>query len=248
MLYHSIALQLGEFLPSQARIFSLDIYRAIAVFLMVIFHFTYDLHHFGFSGIDTTKVAFWLNLRTFIVTMFMSAVGMSLYIVYARHFNLQKYKKRLILLGGASTIVSIATYIIFPKTWIYFGVLHMIFIASAIGPFFVKKPNISGVLGLMIIGLYLAGFRMTPLFELLQAPLHLPLRRTEDLASFVPWFGVVLLGIFIMHHQLMQKIKIPENKFTKKLAWVGQNTLAIYIIHQPVLFALLGPLAYFLHK
>lgn len=215
---------------------------------MLIFHFTYDLHHFGFSDTDTTKVVFWLYLRTFIVTLFMSAVGMSLYIVYAKTFNLKKYKKRLILLAGASSIVSLATYVIFPKTWIYFGVLHMIFVASLIGPFFVKKPNFSGFLGLIIVGIYLAGFRMTALFKLLQEPLHLPLYRTEDLASFVPWFGVVLIGIFIMHHQLIQKIPIRENKFTKRLAWIGQNTLAIYIIHQPVFFALLGPLAYFLQK
>lgn len=226
------------------RHLNLDLYRALAVVFMVIFHFTYDLHFFSFIELNTTEIEFWIYFRTFIVAMFMSAVGMSLYLVYSKTFNLYKYKKRLLLLGTVSLLISIVTYFIFPQSWIYFGVIHMIFIASLLGPLFVKKPNISGVLGVFIVVLYLLGYRMTPLFELLQGILHLPPVYTEDLAPFIPWFGVVLLGIWTMHHNLISNVKIPKNPTTQKLAFIGKHTLFIYLTHQVILFALLGSISY----
>lgn len=226
------------------RSLNLDIYRALAVLFMVIFHFTYDLNYFGFIELKTTQSPFWIHFRTLIVTMFMSAVGMSFYIVYHESFHLKKYIKRLQLLGLTSLIISIVTYFIFPKSWIYFGVIHMIFLSSIIGPFFAKKPNISGVLGVGIIVLYLLGYRLTPLFELLQAPLYLPKYHTEDLAPMIPWFGVILLGIFAMHYKLIEVIKIKESLFTKRVAFIGKHTLFIYLIHQVILFAILGAIAY----
>ncbi len=229
----------------QNRLLALDLYRALGVVLMVLFHFTYDLHHFGFIETDTTQVPFWIYLRTIIVVLFMSAVGMSLYLVYANRYDKQKHIRRLALLAMASTAISIVTYLIFPHSWIYFGVLHMIFVASLIGPLFTRIPNISGALGVLIITLYTTKtLSMYPLFELLQIPLHLPPHHTEDLAPFIPWFGVVLIGIFIMHHGCLQKIILPQTKVIEKITWLGRHSLAIYLIHQPLLFAILAPLAY----
>jgi len=226
------------------RLLNLDLYRAMAVVLMVVFHFTYDLHFFGFIELNTTKVAFWIYFRTFIVALFMSAAGMSLYLVYHTGLNVSKYKKRLLLLAVVSLIISLVTYLMFPQSWIYFGVIHMIFVASVLGPFFAKKPNLSGVLGVFIVALYLLGYRMTPLFELLQDILFLPPYYTEDLAPFIPWFGVVLLGVWAMHHRLLYIVKVPENPAIQKLAYIGKHTLFIYLIHQPVLFSILGSLSY----
>ena len=227
-----------------SRLLNLDLYRGLAVLFMILFHFTYDLNHFGFIDLDTTRVTFLVYLRTFIVALFMSAVGMSLYLVYHKKFDPSKYTKRLLILGSVSLLISLVTYLRFPNTWIYFGVIHMIFIASIIGPFFVKKPNLSGVLGVLIVAVYQLGYRMTPLFDLMQESLSLPLHHTEDLAPFVPWFGVVLLGVWAMHHRLIEKVVIPSNPGTQKIAFIGRHTLIIYLVHQPIFFALLGGLSY----
>lgn len=228
----------------QNRLLTLDLYRTLAVILMVLFHFTYDLHLFGFITTDTTQVPFWVHLRTFIVALFMSAVGMSLYLAYANRYDRQKHIRRLGLLAVASVLVSIVTYIIFPDTWIYFGVLHMIFVASLIGPLFTRIPNVSGAFGVLIITLYSTELlTMYPLFELLRLPLHLP-QHTEDIAPFIPWSGVVLMGIFIMHHGWLQQIILPKTKTTEKITWLGRHSLSIYLMHQPLLFAILAPLSY----
>ncbi len=229
----------------QNRLLTLDLYRALAVVLMVLFHFTYDLHLFGFIETDTTQVPFWVHLRTFIVTLFMSAVGMSLYLVYANRYDRHKHMRRLGLLAVASAVISIGTYIIFPNSWIYFGVLHMIFVASLIGPIFTRIPNISGALGVFIITIYSTELlTMQKLLEPLRLPLDLLPHHTEDLAPFIPWFGVVLMGIFIMHQGWLQKIILPKTKVTESITWLGQHSLAIYLIHQPLLFAILLPLSY----
>jgi uncharacterized membrane protein len=221
---------------------ALDLYRAAAIILMIIFHFTYDLNYFGFVELNTTRVPFWVHLRTFIVTLFMSAVGMSLYLAYAKRFDASKLLKRLLLLGAASTVITAGSLLMFPESWIYFGVLHMIFVASLIGVVFVRVPYLSGMLGIVVVALYATGsLNMHPLFDLLKAPLDLP-RHTEDLAPFIPWFGVVLIGIAVMKLNPFAHIRVPQNALTKKLAFAGRHSLLIYLVHQPVLFAFLGPL------
>jgi uncharacterized membrane protein len=219
---------------------ALDLYRSAAIILMIIFHFTYDLNYFGFIDLNTTRVPFWVHLRTFIVTLFMSAVGMSLYLAYAKRFDTSKLLKRLLLLGSASAVITVGSLYMFPDSWVYFGVLHMIFVASLIGVLFVRIPYVSALLGFVIVTLYATGtLTMHPLFELLKAPLQLP-RHTEDLAPFIPWFGVVLIGIAVMKLNPFEHIKAPQNALTKKLAFAGRHSLLIYLLHQPVLFAILG--------
>lgn len=226
--------------PSPPRLLALDLYRAAAIILMVIFHFTYDLNYFGFIELNTTRVPFWVHLRTFIVALFMSAVGMSLYLAYAKCFDVAKFGRRLLFLGSASAVITAGSLYMFPDSWIYFGVLHMIFVASLIGVLFVRIPYFSGVLGIVIVALYATDtLTMHSLFELLKGPLQLP-RHTEDLAPFIPWFGVVLIGIAVMKIDPFVFIKVPQNKLTKQLALAGRHSLLIYLLHQPVLFAILG--------
>jgi len=135
------------------RLLVLDLYRGIGIILMILFHLIYDLDYFHFITLDTANTPLWIHLRTFIVALFMSAVGMSLYLVYTQTFNRQKYIKRLLLLSAASAAISVVSYIMFADNWIYFGVLHMILVASVIGPFFTRLPNFSGMLGEWILGL-----------------------------------------------------------------------------------------------
>jgi len=224
----------------QQRSLNLDLYRALGIVLMVLFHLTYDLDYFGLISVDMTGVPFLIHLRTFIVAIFMSAVGMSLYIVYAKKFDRQKYLRRQVMLGAAAVMVSVVTYLLFPDTWVYFGVLHMILIASVLGPPFTQIPNISGFLGIVFIVLYATDLvTMHPLFVQLQPLLHLPAYHTEDLAPFIPWFGVVLLGIFIRHHGWLERLLLPRSERSIKLSWLGRHSLAIYLLHQPILFLLL---------
>lgn len=62
----------------------------------------------------------------------------------------------------------------------------------------------------------------------------------------LPWFGVSLLGVFvgrILYPQGMSRLVLPElaNALPiRSLRFLGQHTLLIYLIHQPILLGLLS--------
>ena len=136
---------------------SLDLIRGIAIIMMIMFHLIYDLNQFGYTNIPLSN--FWLTSywRYLIVFLFLNAVGISLVIAYADSFNLNKFIKRLALLGLAALLVSVGTYILFPDAWVYFGILHLIWTGTLIAIFFTQLPKISLFIATLI---FLFGFFM----------------------------------------------------------------------------------------
>ena len=226
------------------RIIGIDIFRGLAIVLMVIFHFCYDLNYFKFANIPLYSSDFWLNFRLVIVNMFLITAGMTLAIVHRNGIKLSSIKKRILILGGTSLLISIVTFFIFPYSWVYFGVIHFIFISSIIGLLFLRLPIISLFLSIAILIAYLFfNFNMHPIFNKIAPILHLPMRHTEDLVPFIPWFSATLLGIAIVG--LNWHTKIFKNKLFeadtiihKFLAYIGQRALLIYLLHQAILFAI----------
>jgi len=231
------------------RLQGLDIFRGYAILLMVIFHFSFDLNNFHIVDFDLKHGDFWRYFRFLIVSMFVFLAGISLYLAHQNSVDFKKVKKRLLILGGASTLVTIGSYTQFPNSWIYFGILHFFLFASLIGLLFLRLPKISFMLGLAIIlGYNFHLIDMHWLFKLLQEPLHLPLRYTEDLANVIPWFGVFLLGVsfanFQLHYKLFNNSFFnSKHKVNSTFAYLGKHSLLIYLVHQPILFSF-----FLLHK
>lgn len=231
------------------RYIQLDFIRGIAIVLMVIFHISFDLNNFHFITIDIYNhhSYFWFYFRMFIVTLFMSSVGISLYLAHHNHIDFQKVKKRFILLSAASVAISVASYITFAHSWIYFGVIHFVTIASLLALPFVALPTLSLIIGTIIIILFnMKIIDMHWLYSLTAQILHLP-QHTEDLVPLTPWFGVVLIGIFIGAKKLFLFPLPQKNQFIQKIAFLGKHSLAIYLIHQPIFFGFIAALDYLLH-
>ena len=227
-----------------SRVDGLDILRGFAILLMIIFHTSYDLNYFNYIDIKITKDPFWLNFRVLIVTLFLLAVGISLYLTHKDGIKWQKVKKRAFILAVASILVTVATYIVFPNEWVYFGILHSILVLSILALPFINRGYLSLLLAVAIlIGYNFYNINMHPLFNLLQKPLNLP-TNTVDLAPIIPWFSVVLVGLSIGSLNLYKRVfslklfKI-DNNFTNLLKILGKNSLFVYIIHQPVIFGML---------
>ncbi len=227
------------------RIVGLDIFRGYAILLMLIFHFSFDLNHFELVHIEIRTSEFWKYFRVVIVTIFIFSAGISLKLAHYDTISLQALKKRLLLLGSASLLVSVGSCMQFADTWIYFGILHFILFASIVGLIFVKRPLLSFVGGIVIIAGYHFGYlHMHWLFEILQKPLHLPPGYTEDLVIVFPWMGVFLLGIAFAgfgFHKFFFDIAFfnAPTKINKVFTFLGRHSLLIYLIHQPLLFGLL---------
>jgi len=217
---------------------------------MVIFHFSFDLNHFHIVDLDLKHDAFWKYFRILIVSIFVFLAGVSLQLTHKDMINVKKIKKRILLLGGASLLVSIASYTQFPHTWIYFGILHFFLFASVVGLLFLRIPRIAFMMGIFIVvASYLSWINVHWLYDILKYPLHLPLYYTEDLAKIFPWFGVFLLGMSSVYFEI-HRLLFEQNIFTKKsyinhfFSFLGRHSLFIYMLHQPLLFFLFSLLNY----
>ena len=213
---------------------ALDLMRGIAIIMMIVFHFIYDLNHFHYTNIPLS--GFWLTSywRYLIVFLFLNAVGISLVIAYGNSFSLNKFIKRLAILGLAALLVSVGTYFQNPDGWVYFGILHLIWTSTLIAIFFIQLPKISLFIAALIFVFKV--FLNLPDLSFLSVLLsdYLPLF-SVDLYPLFPWIAFVFTGIYLGHNPIYKKIffmKLPL------LQLIGQHSLIIYLLHQVILFNL----------
>jgi uncharacterized membrane protein len=223
------------------RINGLDVFRGLAILCMILYHFTYDLNYFRIIYVDMNHTSSFLVVRYIIMSMFMLSVGISLALAHKNSIKWSAIRKRILQLGSASLLVSVATYVVFPNNWVYFGILHFVLLASLITLPLLKFPTLTLALGLLIVlGSATQLLHLHGLYTFLQLPFSLPLH-SEDLVPLFPWLAVILLGTLIVHHDYHHKIfthkvfnrNSSSNKILKKM---GQHSLVIYLIHQPILF------------
>jgi len=233
-------------MPVSSRYQLIDILRGVAIVLMVFYHFCYDLSHFQLAGFDFYRDSFWLNLRTLIVSLFLGLVGVSLVLAAEHGINTRRYIKRLGLLLLFALAISTNSYFMFPGRTVFFGILHFIAFASVAGLVFIRWPTVSLVAGIGIIGLdrvYQHPLFDQAWFHWIGLMTHKPV--TEDYVPVIPWFGVVLIGIFIGHQLLgapaLRVIQSWQSNMplARGLALAGRHSLLIYMLHQPIMFGAL---------
>ncbi len=225
-----------------ARYIAIDAARGVAIVMMVIFHFTYDLNHFNYIDVDFYRDPFWLNFRTLIVTFFLCLVGISLQLATGKGINLRRYGSRLLLLIGAAGLVTFGSYLVFPDRVILFGILHFIALTTVIGLLFRRFYWMNLLLGILLLAvgnLFQHAWFNAPALHWIGLVTQGP--RTVDYVPLLPWFGVVLLGMFlgrlIEKYPLLSVTPRPRSGLVRSLALGGRHSLLIYLIHQPLLFA-----------
>lgn len=119
------------------RYIMIDFLRGFAVLLMIIFHFAFDLNGFQFVKIDFVANPFWYALPRCIVFLFLVCVGIGLALVHKNGIKWGLVRKRLYKIGGWAFVISIVTYLLFPKNFVFFGILHCIAATSVAGVFLV---------------------------------------------------------------------------------------------------------------
>ena len=225
------------------RLNALDIFRGYAIILMIGYHFAYYLNFFGFLSSHPNRDIEWIIVRYSIVFIFLLSMGMSLKLAHPTQIMWHKMKKRTLLLGGASLLVSVATYLQMPSAWVYFGILHFILLSSWLGLFFLFRPHLTLVAILAIVGGSLLGWlKLSWLFVWLKAPLHLP-PYTQDFVPLFPWFGVVLLGIWVVqmgYHERFLSFVVRDRVTLAShiLGFLGRHSLVIYLVHPPIMYGL----------
>jgi uncharacterized membrane protein len=207
---------------------------------MVVYHFSFDLNYFGWVQQDFNHDAVWLNFRALIVTLFLFTVGVSLQFAQAAPDAQRRFWQRFLRIAGCAALVSLGSYLMFPQTFIYFGILHFIALASLLAWPLVNAGAWNLLVG--VAALAIGNGVQHPVFDQpflhwLGLMTHKP--RTEDYVPLLPWFGVVALGLYAGAQLARHPIAQLDAASPRRLAWLGRHSLLIYMLHQPLLIGVL---------
>ncbi|MBF7073046.1 DUF1624 domain-containing protein [Glaciecola sp. MH2013] len=213
---------------------------------MVIFHFIYDLKFFGYVDWNTPDGHGWRSFRHLILISFFLCLGASLHLTHAQSYQWKKFWKRWAQIAASAGIITATSLIMVPANYIYFGVLHFIAIASMCCVLFAPFPKTSLAIGTVIIAVYQLGF-VSGLWPFTTIRPLLP-AYSNDYVGIFPWLGVVFLGIYLASTHWLRSDPFSQLTVKPHLStWLtkpGQHSLIIYLLHQPLFFAVFGGIAY----
>jgi uncharacterized membrane protein len=234
----------------KARFWEVDLLRGAAVIMMISFHFAFDLSYFGLCPLEIYSGAWFLLARS-AAGLFLLLVGISLVLSASRAEQqngkiLPHLLRRGLWIFSLGMGLTLATYILIGEGFIVFGVLHLIGISIILSYPFLKRQRLSALLGLSII---LAGWSLQGMeFDypwLLWLGLTPAGFYSLDYFPLLPWWGVVLVGISLgnfFYRGYRRRVQLPDlSSFPPimPLLVLGRNSLLIYLVHQPILVAML---------
>ena len=241
-------------MPAQ-RFDAIDTLRGVAIVWMTVYHFCFDLNHFGWLRQDFYNDPFWTAQRTAIVSLFVFCAGLGQAMAVAQGQSWPRFWKRWAQVASCALLVTAASYWMYPKSFIYFGVLHGIAVMLVIVRLSASWGRWLWVAGALVFAAHPAALLLHAGggLELLNQPawnwLGLNSRKpvTEDFVPLVPWLGVMWWGMATgqwLWQRDRTRLAPPLPRATAPLAWLGRWSLSWYMLHQPVLMGLLAGAAW----
>ena len=232
------------------RFAAIDALRGLALVWMTVFHFCFDLNQFGYWRQDLYHDPFWTLQRTAILSTFLFCAGMGQAVALRQGQSWARFWRRWGQVAGCAVLVTAGSYLMFPRSFIYFGVLHGIALMLIVARLTAHWGKWLWLLGLMAIALQpLAAHFVaaSPLAESFNAPslnwLGVITRKpiTEDYVPLIPWLGLVWWGVAAGSWLPRQPSLMAWQPARpgQGLVVLGRWSLAYYMLHQPVLIGAL---------
>ena len=240
------------------RLDLVDAARGVAIVAMIVYHFCFDLTYYHWAAWPMLDDARWIAARSSIVTMFLFVTGVSLALRDDRERRAGStgwlesgFLRRWAQVAGAAALVTVGSGLLFPATFIYFGVLHFVAVAWLLCR---RAPRLgAGSMALGAVALALGFAIATPTFDprtvdWIGFAANKP--QTEDYVPLFPWLGVVLIGCgagalwgrrgFRSTPLVAKAWTMVPTRLRSILAGMGRRSLTIYLLHQPILLGVLG--------
>lgn len=215
----------------------IDVLRAVAIVLMVLFHLVYDLKEFAGVDIDY-QAPFWFFIGKASALTFIFISGLS------SGFSRFPVKRgfKVLLYGMGITVV---TYIVMKEEYVRFGILHFLGVSMILSPIFFRLPR--WTLWSLAGSSALLGFWFKEL--VLKTSLLLPFGlmydgfKSIDYYPLFPYLAATFAGILAYKQfyaqRLERKARFSFRLNSKVIQWVSRKSLGIYLVHQPILLLII---------
>jgi uncharacterized membrane protein len=224
-----------------ARFDRLDALRGAAIVWMALFHFCFDLNHFGYfePRYNFHRDPLWTQQRVCIVSLFLFCAGLSQAVALHAGQGWPRFWRRWAQVAGCAVLVSLGSMIMFPKSWISFGVLHGIAVMLVLARLLAPLRGglwLAGALAVALPRVLGHPFFDTPYTHWVGLVTRKPI--TEDWVPVLPWLGVMLWGLaagqwLLAHRPAVLAGGVP--RALQPLGLLGRWSLSFYMLHQPVL-------------
>lgn len=220
------------------RVWTVDAARGIALVMMVLSNFLFDL--WLFTDCLWCYAGNWVLFARFTAGLFLFLVGVSLTLSLRRAASQDtarfwKYGKRGLRIFGYGLLLTAVTLIMFPDQFIQFGILHLIGVSIILAYPVLKRPFLAGGLGILVIAL---GSVIENVWWFLTWVFPTMIR-TVDYTPVFPWFGVVLLGVMAGNLLASRLQETATPQAARPLTFLGRHSLLLYLIHQPILVGII---------
>lgn len=226
------------------RIEAIDLARGAALVAMAIYHFTWDLEFFGYVPAGMAATGGWKIIARCIASSFLFLVGVSLFLAHRDGIRWRSFWRRLGMVAAAAAAISVVTWFAVPEGFIFFGILHGIALGSLLGLLFLRLPAWATILAAVAV-IAAPHFLRSSVFDhpawwWLGLSKQIP--RSNDYVPVFPWAGAVLFGIAAAKladaaGALPWLAKFHAGRWAWPLRFGSRHSLAVYLIHQPVLLA-----------
>lgn len=244
-----------------------DLLRGIAIVAVVGFHFTWDLGDLGF--ISWRISAHWSGkvIAHVIAGAFLFLVGVSLVLAHRRGIRWRSFCRREVQLVALALVITAVSAVYQPDEVVTFGILHAIALVSLVALPLVRAPHWAPWL-LAVVALALPWLVHLPGRSswISWTGLADGSRATLDWQPVVPWLALTFVGIGVMRWLLDAGEEVttvargssvsgrsgeevatvarlrawrPATGPVRWLGVLGRHTLAIYVVHQPLLYGAL---------
>jgi uncharacterized membrane protein len=223
----------------------LDALRGLAIVWMACFHFCFDLNNFGLllPRQNFYGEPFWTVQRSCIVTLFLFCAGLGQAVALQAAQSDKRFWRRWLQIAGCALLVSAGSAVMFPRSWISFGVLHgialMLLLTRRAAPLGAWLWPLGALAMLMprVVQHPFFDHRVSNWVGLVTTK---PI--TEDYVPLLPWLGVMLWGLaaggwLLAHQRVVLAGALPRPLWP--LATLGRLSLSFYMLHQPVLIGLI---------
>ena len=237
----------GSVRAALPRFALLDQARGLALVAMIIYHAIWDGLQFGLITSWSLERDMAMRLAAQVIAgSFLAISGISMALAADQSetplLRRRSFWKRIALVAGAALIVSAATFIALPQAPIYFGILHHIALASVLIALVVHQHAFLAVALAAVVVIAKESIALDALNHpaTIWWGLGTQTPVTADWVPVFPWLAAGLLGMAIGKHILIPWLLSRPTAHAAgtgrgPLGWMGRHSLAIYLIHQPVL-------------